>query len=183
MGRLLFAEITIAIVCILLFFPLYLSLNIHYDMNRKKFCFSVCLYKWMKIIGGYITLYSKGIALHVSNKKAILLQYNEFERERKKFSFFQTIRLRKTFIVAETGADYLIGVYFISLVSQLLCAIKQDNTKDVETRIWLAQGDVLQISIKLSWLFNGYTVVKELISVFNEKVRSIWKKKVKKLIG
>jgi hypothetical protein len=182
MGRLLFAGIVSIILAVLLFFPIYLSLNLYFDMNRKKLCFSINIYKWFKLLGGYIVPYPKGIALHVSNKKAILLQYNEFEKERKKFSFFQTIRLRKTSIVAETGAEYLLGVYLISLCWRILEVIKQGDAKDLHSTVWLAKGDVLRVSVNMSWLFNGYTILKEIISVLKEKNNNLWMKKVKKSI-
>ena len=182
MGRLFFIGGVGIIVLVLLFFPIYLTLNLHYDMNRKKFCFLFNLYKTIKIIGGYITPYPKGVALHVSPKKAILLQYKEFERETKKISFFKSIRLYRLAVMTETGANYLLGSYFLNLIIKIIVAIKKDSIKDINTNIWLENGDIFRVSIRAEWYFNGYTVLKELIKVLKEKMDSLWKKKATKSI-
>lgn len=182
MGRLFFIGILVLILLFLLFFPIFLSLNVHYDINRKKFCFSLNLYEKIRFIGGYIAPYPKGIALHISEKKAILVQYTEFETERKKFSFFKTIRLYRLTVVTETGANYLLGVYFLSLLGQILGTIKKDATNNVKMGVWLVSGDVLRISARIIWHFNGCTIVKELIRVLKEKIENLWTKKARKSI-
>lgn len=73
MGRfLLFAAVGTLLTAILLFFPIFLEVDIHYDMNRKKFGFALYAYKMLKLIGGYVTTYPGGIALHISPKRPFL---------------------------------------------------------------------------------------------------------------
>ena len=182
MGRLFLVGIAVGVILLLLFFPIFLSLNVHYDLNRKKFCFSLNLYKKIKLIGGYVAPCPKGIALHVSEQKAILVQYTEMESERKKFSFFKTMRLYRLTVVTETGADYLLGVYFLSLLGQILGVIKEGSANAVKTGVWLVNGDVLRISARVVWLFNGCTILKEWIRVLKEKIKYLWKKKARKSI-
>jgi hypothetical protein len=89
MGRSFFWITLVAILLlVLLFFPIVFHSSAHFDVNRKKFAFSVRLYGNIKLIGGYITTYKGGVALHISQKKAILIPYKEMNNERKKFSFF-----------------------------------------------------------------------------------------------
>lgn len=98
MGRfLLFAAVGTLLTAILLFFPIFLEVDIHYDMNRKKFGFALYAYKVLKLIGGYVTTYPGGIALHISPKKAILKPYSGMDSERKKFSFTRTVPHRFLF--------------------------------------------------------------------------------------
>ena len=182
MGRLFFVLALVFGVLLLLFFPIFLSVNAHYDANRKKFCFSVNLYKKIKLIGGYIAPYPKGIALHVSKEKAILVQYTEFEKERKKFSFFKTIRLHRLIVITETSANYLMGVYFLSQLGQIVGAIKLADARRVKTDVWLVNGDIFRVSARFVWLLNGYTLLKEWIRVLKEKIE-IWTKKAKKSIA
>lgn len=73
-------------LAVLLFFPIFLEADVHYDMNRKKFGFALYAYKVIKLIGGYVTTYPGGIALHISPKKAILKPYSGMDSERKRFS-------------------------------------------------------------------------------------------------
>ena len=91
MSRSFFYVVLIGILLlVLLFFPLVFSVSSHFDVNRKKFAFSVCFYKNIKIIGGYATTYKGGVALHIKPEKAILIRYKDMDKERKKFSFFKT---------------------------------------------------------------------------------------------
>lgn len=181
MGRLFFIAFALIIATGLLLFPIFLSFNAHYDVNGKKFCFSLNLYKKLKLIGGYVTAYPKGLALHVSQKKAILIQYTDLEKESKKFSFFKTIRLKRLFISAETGANYVMGVYFLSLLTQIIGVIKFGERSTVKTNVWLVNGDILRLSALLIWRINGYTILKEIVRVIKEKTQ-IWKNKIRKSI-
>lgn len=80
-------------LAVLLFFPIFLEADVHYDMNRKKFGFALYAYKVIKLIGGYVTTYPGGIALHISPKKAILKPYSGMDSERKRFSFTKAFRI------------------------------------------------------------------------------------------
>ena len=71
MGRLFFF---VGILFAVLFFPIYLETDAHYDMNRKKLGFAVYAYKKLPIIGGYVSTYRGGIAFHISEKKEIKVQ-------------------------------------------------------------------------------------------------------------
>ena len=104
MSRLFFF---VLIVLALLFFPIYLETDAHYDLNRKKLGFCVYAYKKIPVFGGYVSTYQGGVAFHLSQKRAILLPYNQMESERKKFSLLKTFRLKNFNLTTETGAEYL----------------------------------------------------------------------------
>ncbi len=94
MGRFfLFSAVGLLVLAALLFFPIFLEADIHYDMNRKKFGFALYAYKVLKLIGGYVTTYPGGIALHISPKKAILKPYSGMDSDRKRFSFTKAFRI------------------------------------------------------------------------------------------
>ena len=77
MGRLFFF---VGILFAVLFFPIYLETDAHYDMNRRKLGFAVYAYKKLPLIGGYVSTYRGGIAFHISEKKAILLPVRFMKR-------------------------------------------------------------------------------------------------------
>ena len=111
MGRLiLYSVLAVMIVAFLLFVPIVLEADAHYDMNRRKFGFAVFLYKIFKLFGGYAATYQGGLALHVSPKKAILIPYSEIDSERKRFSFVRSFRFIAFTLTTETGAEYLLPV-------------------------------------------------------------------------
>lgn len=82
-------------IILLLFFPIYVKTDGHYDMNGRKLTFSISLYRFFRVFGGYIATYKGGLAMHVSPQKAILIPYKDLNRERKRFSIMRAFHLRK----------------------------------------------------------------------------------------
>ena len=171
MGRLFFWLFIGGVVLLtLLFFPVYLDLDAHYDMNRKKFAFIAKAYGVIKLIGGYIATYQGGLAVHISEKKAILVPYNEVEGERKRLSVIRTFRLKTLSITTETGAEYLLLTSFAQLLFRVYFLINGGKKEKLENNFWLTDGDVLRISVNCSLRFNLYIILRNLINSLKEKV-------------
>jgi hypothetical protein len=181
MGRsFLFAGITLICVLFLLFLPLALKIVAHYDMNRKKFCFSIYLFSIIKLFGGYVATYPGGFAVHISKKKALLLPYNQVNNERKRFSFMNTFRLHSFVLMTETGAEYLLPMTLAQAGSRLYFFIKGGKKTKIENNIWLLDGDVLRISCAIVMRFTMFIIIKNIFLYCKEKVKKIWQKKMKK---
>ncbi|MBR2023765.1 MAG: hypothetical protein IJ996_04555 [Clostridia bacterium] len=149
-------------------------------MNRKKFGFAVFLFKRIKIIGGYIATYNGGIALHVSEKKAILIPYSQMNSERKRFSFIKTFRLIAFNLTTETGAEYLLPVALAhTALRAYFFTIGGDKDK-IENNLWLTDGDTLRVSLNFVIFFNLYILLKNFIKFLKEKIKILWRKRKKK---
>ena len=180
MGRLFFfVFFGLLAVLALLFFPIYLQTNAHYDMNRKKFCFSVNAYKKIKLIGGYATTYPGGVALHVSKKKAFLLPYAQINDKRKRFSFIKTFRLKSFVLTTESGAEYLFLTALTQAVLRVFFFVKGGKKEGVENNFWLTDGDVLRVSLESLVYFNLFILLCAFIKFCKEKLRELWHKKMK----
>ena len=177
MGRLFFF---VGILFAVLFFPIYLETDAHYDMNRKKLGFAVYAYKKLPLIGGYVSTYRGGIAFHISEKKAILLPYKQMDSERKKFSFFKTIRLKSFNLTTESGAEYLLITTVAHVILRTIFFIKGGKKEGIENNLWLTDGDVLRISLNALFYFNLYILLKSFIKFCKEKIRILCRKKIKK---
>ena len=152
----------------------------HCDLNRKKFGFAVFLFKRIKIIGGYIATYNGGIALHVSEKKAILIPYSQMNSERKRFSFIKTFRLIAFNLTTETGAEYLLPVALAhTALRAYFFTIGGDKDK-IENNLWLTDGDTLRVSLNFVIFFNLYILLKNFIKFLKEKIKILWRKRKKK---
>ena len=182
MGRLFFFVIAVLIFLGILFFPIYLETDAHYDLNRKKLGFAVYAYKKIPLIGGYISTYKGGIAFHVSEKKAILLPYKQMDSERKKFSFFKTFRLKTFNLTTESGAEYLFITAIAHTILRTLFFIKGGKKEGIENNLWLTDGDVLRISLNALVYFNLFILLKSFIKFCKEKIQILWRKKIKKSI-
>ncbi len=181
MGRLfLYVLLALAIAAFLLFVPIIIEGDVHYDMNRRKFAFAVFLYKAIKLVGGYAATYKGGIALHVSPKKAILIPYSEVEKERKRFSFVKTFRLIAFTLTTETGAEYLLPVSIAHATLRTLFFIIGGKKEKVENNLWLTDGDVLRVSLNCVTYFNLFMLICAFIKFLKEKLIILWRTKTKK---
>ena len=168
------------ITAFLLFLPIVLEGDVHYDMNRRKFGFAVFLYKIIKLIGGYAATYKGGLALHVSPKKAILIAYSELDSERKRFSFVTSFRLIAFTLTTETGAEYLLPVSIAHNILRNLFFLLGGNKDKYENNLWLTDGDVLKVSFNIVAYFNLFMLLCALLKFLKEKIKILWQKKMKK---
>ncbi len=181
MGRFfLFAALSLLLLVVLLFFPIFLELDVHYDMNRKKFGFVLYAYKILKLIGGYVTTYPGGIALHVSPKKAIVKPYSGLDSERKRFSFTKAFRIVSFSLTTETGAEYLLPVSLAHTALRTIFFSIGGEEGKIENNLWLTDGDELKVSMNLVTYFNLFILLCAFLKFLKEKIISIWRKKTKK---
>jgi hypothetical protein len=177
MGKLLFFVYAALGILALLFFPIYVEVDAHYDMNRRKFGFAVYAYKFLKVIGGYIATYTGGLALHVSEKKAILIPYSQIESERKRFSFVRTFRLKTLNFTAETGAEYLMLMAIVHAILRTYFFIKGGTKERIENNLWLTDGDVLRLSLNTLLYFNLFILLRNFLKYLKEKMLIYVRKK------
>lgn len=175
-GLFFFAVVTVGIAAIL-FFPIYVEIDAHYDMNRRKFAFGVYAYKTIKIVGGYIATYTGGLAMHLSQKKAVLIPYSQVDSERKKFSFIKTFRLKELVLTAETGAEYLFLSSVVHTILRIFFLIKVGDREKIKNNLWLTDGDVLRLSLNSLLYFNLFMLFKNFLIFLKEKIKIYVRKK------
>ena len=181
MGRLIFLTfLWTTLIILLLFFPIYIESDSHYDMNRKKFGFAVYLYGFIKVIGGYVTTYQGGFALHVSEKKAIIVPYSQLNSERKRFSFIKTFRLVSLKLTTETGAEYLLPIATLETLLRGYFLVMDKHKGRIENHLWLTDGDELRISLNCVIFFNLFIVLKNFLKFLKEKIKLLCRKKTQK---
>lgn len=181
MGRFFaYSLLAIASTLAILFFPIVLEGAAHYDMNRKKFVFSIYAYKLWKIFGGYVTTYRGGFALHVSRRKAILKPYAGADKDRKRFSFVRTFKVKAFSITTETGAEYLLPVSVAHTVLKAVFLAKGGARERVQNRLWLTDGDELRVSVDVTVYFNPYILLCAFHKFLKEKIKALWWKENKK---
>lgn len=169
MSKFFFILLTALIIAAVLFFPIYLRGDAHYDMNRKKFAFSVYGFGWIKLIGGYASTYRGGLALHVSNSKAILIPYSQMNSRRKKFSILKTFHLKSFALTTETGAEYLLPVTLSQSIFKIYYGMRGGARKKFHNHLWLTDGDVLKISLNCTLYFNIFILLCDLFQFIKEK--------------
>ena len=166
---LVFSVINLLMSFVQLFLPIPLRVDVYYDMYRRKLSFSIYLFKFLRIFGGYIATYKGGFAIHISNKKAIILPYSKLNSERKRFSFVRTFHVKSLTQTTETGAEYLLPIALTHIgirAYYLMLGAKKDN---LEQNLWLTDGDVLRESISLVVHFSIFMLLKQFFRFCKEK--------------
>lgn len=180
MDRFFFVILLISLsILILLFFPIYLKADGHYDMNGRKLAFSICLYRYLRVFGGYIATYKGGLAMHISPQKAILIPYKDINNERKRFSIMRAFRLNKLNITMETGPEYLLPSASIQTFFRVIFFVFGGKKEKIENNVWLTDGDALRITMNVSVRFNLFILLRKLISMIKEKIKQLCQKKIK----
>ena len=182
MGKFFFSNpifLAVLIGSILLFAPIYLTLDGYYDLNRRKLAFAVRVYKFIKILGGYIATYTGGLAIHLSKNKAIIVPYLQINNERKRFSFMRTFRLKSCLLTTETGAEYIPLATLAHTCTRAYYTAKGGKTQGIENKLWITDGDVLKVALRFTVSFNLFIISKRFLAYLKEKLKNIWQKKVK----
>lgn len=179
MGRFFIVAGILLGIVFLLFCPIFLEIDLYYDVREKKFGFGLYGYKIVKLLGGYALTYPGGIALHVSDKKAILIPYSELDNERKRFSFMRTFRLKSFVLTTETGAEYLLPVSVAHALLRVLFFAIGGKKEKIENNLWLTDGDVFRVALNCVLFFNLFILLRAFLKFLKEKFSSLWQKKIK----
>ena len=178
MGRLFFwLFVGVVALLLLLFFPIIMDTDIHGDLNKKKLTFLVRLYGKIKLFGGYATAYKGGVALHLSNDKALLKPFNQMNDERKRFSFIKTFKPIEFTLTTETGAEYLFYVAAVHAALRIYFFAIGGEKENIENNLWLTDGDVLRVSLHSAVFFNVYILLSNLFKAIKEKIKTYARKK------
>lgn len=172
----LYAGISFAVLLVL-FFPILLDADLYYQIRSKKLGFCISLYGKIKIVGGYISTYYGGLAIHLSEKKAFLTGYREMEERRKNFPFRDFFTLKKISLHIRTGADYLFPLYTLNMVKSIFTCIRPEYKKLLYSNLWLENGDELRLSARITVKITLFKQLKALIKYMFRRIAAIWKTK------
>ncbi len=151
------------------FFPVFVYVDGYVDAAENKAWFALCLYRRLKVYGGYGEILRGGIALHLTDKKAVFLPYSSMADTRKKFEItkgFQLWRFHQ--IIEVSGAQSLYGV----MLAAALQAAGGAAFSVIQTRypfvslkntVLLTEERALKLSVQAATVFNGFILTLALI--------------------
>ena len=79
----------------LLIFPIFIYVDLYINMELNKIYVNINAFKTLRIIGGYISLYKKGVAFHKNERKAILFPFENILNFRKNVKPFLDYHIKK----------------------------------------------------------------------------------------
>ena len=170
---------------LVLFFPIFLSLDAYTDLTKNKTFFSVHLFKFIKIFGGYILLHTEGIAIHLTKKKAIFIRYEDMQNEQKKFEItagFQLFTLRTSLELSIE--KYPLAAFYTAALAQVLSQIiyplvsYRKEFMNLKNGTLLTQGEgIAKATVHLVTVFNQLTIGMALSKIILEAIINLWQKK------
>ncbi len=166
----LFICLGVGVLLLILFFPIYLEANFYYRIQDKKAGFSVYLFKYFKIIGGYIDDYPGGFALHTSSDKATIMPVRDKEGRKKRVSVFKRFKATDFAIVTETGAEYLPLAMAFNIVCKSYFRYQGGDMQKFQSQLWLRQGKTLSLTANGVARFNLFMQICAFIKNLKEKM-------------
>ncbi len=164
-----------AVIILILFFPLRLSVYVYFDGESKRLSFSVYLFKIIKIVGGFIEKYGGDIIIHYSNKRARLFNKSDMGKFKLKSGDKKHFEVLSSCLVTSFPftPEYCNLAGVITVASNLLCPFittEKDFLK-IKSIIYLGKDDYLKIYYRLKFmttLFSGIVLFIK-TAVRNEK--------------
>ncbi len=147
-------------LAIFLLFPVFVEIYFYADAGQAKVWFSVSLYRILPAIGGYAEPRQEGIAVHLTEKFALLVPYADMSKARKKFEIFkgfQLLRLHQTLECGGAEAPYsaLVGAAF-SAVSGSACSVllTRHPFLSLRSRLILSDRPAVRVTAEAALVFN-----------------------------
>lgn len=165
-------------------FPIFLNVDAYTDLNENKVFFSLHIFKFIKIIGGYIVVQSKGLVFHISEKKALFLNYENMQNERKKFEItagFQLYTLRTSLELGDEQfpAAGLYTALFSQLLSQVFYPWITFRKRFINLKngtLLLHGGNSVKATVHVVTVFNQLTIGIALFKIILEAIINLWQK-------
>lgn len=163
------------IVCIMIM-PLNISVNVAVVKKYRKIFFGIYLYGAIKIFGGYIEKISEGLAIHYTNKKAIIIRSKDLIGARKSIKPFMDYHFVKFKTLTETGVGetvtHLYALLIINFINNATAKIlnkkKPYLTIDNGFNLY-ANEDIFNLFLKSNVYLNLVMIVSSIIKVLTEK--------------
>lgn len=168
--------ITAAVFFVLLF-PLSVRFDVFFDKSAAKMYFSVTLYGKLKIVGGYAEIIKEGIAMHLTDKKAVILPFASLDM-RKQFSLTKDYRVYSFYVISELGnncsavapfmfaaAENAIAKTFFAVMNYFKPRLKLEN--DV---LLYEEKNVFKLNAGLTVVFNLLTLMITFIKIIIGKL-------------
>ncbi len=173
-NRVLIFIILVAIII----FPIFMNGFIFLSLENKKAFFSVCLFKTIKILGGYAEIVEGGIAFHVSEKRAILLPYKSLTGMKKKIKPLKDYHITKCNFAVDVGIkeNLLLSseiAYVVSFFSEIIKWFFSNNKfhLKINNELNVFDGkDIFNFYAKLTVVFNLLMILLSFIKIIAGKI-------------
>ena len=176
---------------LLFLFPVFVYADAYVDILENKFWFSLSLFKFIKVFDGDAQVKKEGLVFHITEKKALILQYKQMAPMRKKFEVTKGFQLYRFHQIVETGgegspAGIFIAATLQSVGAQIFSVMQTLHPfLSLKSGVLLTETPNLKITLQTVTVFNGLVLViaftKKLLEAFlawikRKKLTASWKR-------
>ena len=166
------------IVFSIIIFPIFIKVWFNFSLKEKKLFFTITLFGFLKIISGYAEQIKEGFAVHITKKKAIIIEYKNILDMRKKVKPLKDYHFIKLHTITEIGSSNSTMLPFVisnlaGFIDNFSCWFLYNFKPylDVNNKIFVFEGeDRLEVFCKLNAVFNLMMVVISLFKILMEKM-------------
>lgn len=173
-------------------FPVFVYTDGYLDVKENKAWFSLSLYKHFKVFGGYAQITRSGIAVHLTEKKAVLFEYDKMADTKKVFEVTDGFQPYRFHLTVETGGSQSpLGVLIASGLQAFGgAAFTMMQAKypfmSLKNGTVLAEQPCLKLSLQFVTIFNGLVltmaITKKILEAIINWIRkrksiALWKKR------
>ena len=152
MDELYVCILSVGTAAFVLLFPIAADLNFHLDAAERKLYFGILLYGNIRLFGGYMEPRREGIAVHLSQKKAVLFPYAQMLKTRPDLNKLHGFHLKEVLSVTETGAeagDLLLAALLLCIGNAAGAAVRERCT--VRSDVLISTGFRLTARLKVEF--------------------------------
>lgn len=160
------------IICIILFIPIFLNINVLYLNESKKIYFSFSIFKRIVVIGGSISLIKEGVVINYKNNKAKIFEYKQFFGIKQKFKTLKDFHLLSLSSRLEYGSNNfeksIIFGYLYVWHNDIICNIinKLKNYISLDNQIYIYEKKTFSLLVESIFVFNLFSVILYLLKQF-----------------
>lgn len=173
------------------FFPVFVGFDVYTDVRENQASFALSLFG-LRVFGGYAELKKDGVAIHLTEKFALLLAYDRMGDTRKYFEITDGFQLMKLHEIVETGgADTVYGIFLAALLqagggAAFAVLRTRHPFLSLKNGTVLSDKPCLKISFESVTLFNGLVLTLALTKkaleawlnwIRNKKLTALWKRR------
>ena len=178
---------------LLFLFPVFVYAEAYVDIRENKCWFALSLFKFIKVFDGYAQVKKEGLVFHITEKKALILQYKQMAPMRKKFEVTKGFQLYRFHQIVETGgegspAGIFIAATLQSVGAQIFSVMQTLHPfLSLKSGVLLTETPNLKITLQTVTVFNGLILSiafgKKLLEAFlnwirKKRLTASWKKQL-----
>jgi hypothetical protein len=160
---------------VLLLLPIYISIDLYFDVVSGKIGCQISLYERIKLLGGYFMPCAGGLAFHTSNKKAKLYTYKQIEAGRRQMALSSGAKITSIRWIAEISPEYLLGVWTIENIFKTFHFFRKESPI-LESTTFLRESG-FRVFARASIYFNLWGILLGWIEYLFRRVKECRKRK------